>query len=917
MSVGSLRLTGSRIMPLERLVSKRRLPLLAAALVMLVGSLLSMAAFNLLRSRDAATLQFFAERSTSLPFVVLFSGVVFSAVVAGYLTSLWGRHQKVERLIVQRTAELKEVSDKYTFEHFLLNTLLANSPDLIYFKDPKSRFIRVSDALARHLGFDCAEDLVAKSDSDISSFSVEQSAEYRADERNVMATGNPMIGKHEKQVASDGRTVWLSTTKSPLLTVDGKVNGIFGISRDITEAKLAKEAAEAANTAKSDFLANMSHEIRTPMNAIIGMTELALDTDDPRTQQECLSVIRESAESLLAIINEILDFSKIEAGRLELDLIDFELREEIGSAMKSLGVRAHAKDLELTWHVDQNVPVWVRGDSTRIRQMLINLVGNAIKFTSVGEVDVDVKLESQDELGVRLHFLVKDTGIGIPRECQERVFKAFEQADMSTTRQYGGTGLGLAITKRIAEVMGGRVWLQSEVNRGSTFHFVVPLDYGRDQSIALEQIPDLSGMRALLVDDNETNLLILQEILEGWGMTVTTVRNASLALEKLTALASQHAPLPLLISDVHMPTLDGFGLVKRIRQNHDLRDLRIILLTSGGRHGDIARSKELGVSSYLIKPAKQSELLAAILTSGKIVQSETAVSDPPPPALTLPRMRILLAEDGIANQKVAIGLLSCWDHAVTVAADGEQAIRLWQSQPFDVVLMDIQMPIVNGLDATRRIRELELGTGRHTPIVAMTAHAMKGDRARCLEAGMDDYLSKPVRKGELHQALQAFAPLATDANRCDRPHSVSPPTQHAIAPVRTNGVPVNDGPGKNGAVGADVPVIDWRTALANVCDDRDLFIAVKDSALEEIPSLWPTLRDRIAAGDSVESQRLAHTIKGAARVIAASRTMLVAERIEKSAARGDLPAAAAMLDELHAVIDELVLTLQRTEVPSL
>ena len=329
-----------------------------------------------------------------------------------------------------------------------------------------------------------------------------------------------MIGKEERQVRADGRTVWLSTTKAPLQTSDGEIVGIFGISRDITEAKEAKEAALAANEAKSDFLANMSHEIRTPMNAIIGMTELALETDDQRTAKEYLGVVRESAESLLAIINQMLDFSKIEAGKLELESVNFDLREEIGSTMKSLGVRAHEKDLELTWHVNPDVPVWVQSDSLRLRQMLINLVGNAIKFTEQGEVGLDVNIESQDESSLVLHFAVSDSGIGIPKDKHNQIFSAFEQGDMSTTRQYGGTGLGLAITSRIVEVMGGRVWLESETGKGSTFHFAIPLEYGRNQSPTLEQLPDLSGMSVLLVDDNETNLRILQETLGSWGMDV-------------------------------------------------------------------------------------------------------------------------------------------------------------------------------------------------------------------------------------------------------------------------------------------------------------------------------------------------------------------------------------------------------------
>ncbi len=415
--------------------SSRHLPLVVAGLIAVIGTILSVASFRVLSLNNPLTQQlgqwsiesvatdgYLTAAKASLPTIVLLLGLFLSAVLAGYAKTLLGRKQEVERLIVQRTAELEEANEKFAVEHFLMNTLLAHSPDLIYFKDSDSRFLRISDTLARHLGVDSAEDLIQKSDSDV--FEGDQSGEYLADELRIMSSGEPLIGKEERQVSSDGRTVWLSTTKAPLRTSDGEIVGIFGISRDITDTKKAKEAAEAANEAKSDFLAIMSHEIRTPMNAIIGMTELALESDDPRTANEYLGVVRESAESLLAIINQMLDFSKIEAGKLELESLSFDLREEIGSTMKSLGVRAHEKDLELTWHVTPDVSDWVQGDSVRLRQMLVNLVGNAIKFTDKGEVGLDVKIESQDESGMVLHFAVSDSGIGIPKEKHDQIFVA-------------------------------------------------------------------------------------------------------------------------------------------------------------------------------------------------------------------------------------------------------------------------------------------------------------------------------------------------------------------------------------------------------------------------------------------------------------------------------------------------------------
>jgi PAS domain S-box-containing protein len=889
--------------------ASRHLPLLVAGLIAVIGTILSLASFRVLSLNNplmqqlgqwsvesVATEGYLAATKTSLPTIVLLLGLFLTAVLAGYARTLLGRKQEVERLIVQRTAELAEANEKFAVEHFLMSTLLAHSPDLIYFKDSDSRFLRISDTLARHLGVDSAEDLIHKSDSDV--FEGEQSGEYLADELRIMSSGKPLIGKEERQISSDGRTVWLSTTKAPLRTSDGEIVGIFGISRDITDAKKAKEAAEAANEAKSDFLAIMSHEIRTPMNAIIGMTELALESDDPRTVNEYLGVVRESAESLLAMINQMLDFSKIEAGKLELESLSFDLREEIGSTMKSLGVRAHEKDLELTWHVAPDVSDWVQGDPMRLRQMLVNLVGNAIKFTDEGEVGLDVEIESQDESGMILHFAVRDSGIGIPKEKHEHIFTAFEQGDMSTTREYGGTGLGLAITSRIAEVMGGRVWLNSEIGKGSTFHFAIPLEYGRDQSKTLEQLPDLSGMPVLLVDDNQTNLRILQETLGSWGMDVHVATGAESALQQLQDFAEQRAPLPLVISDVNMPKMDGFDLLRALRADPTLCQVAVILLTSGDRHGDVMRSRELGVQSYLIKPAKQSELLRAILTIDDEVEGK-ATRESEDSSLALSAIKILLAEDGITNQKVALGVLATWGHDVTVAKNGEEAVSLWRANDYDVILMDIQMPVMSGLEATRRIRELEKGTTRHTPIIAMTAHAMKGDRATCLAAGMDDYLSKPVRKFELRRALLPFAGSTVNSKVQD---SNKQSTQ------------VTDQPSGNGKMANDeIPVIDWKAAMANVADDKELFNAVKESALDEIPALMPRLTQAIDAGNKPEAQRLAHTIKGAARVIAASRTMLVAERIERAAEQEEFDLARDTMPELHDVIAELIETLNHSE----
>jgi PAS domain S-box-containing protein len=793
--------------------------------------------------------------------------------------------------------ERKQTEEALARERKLLRALMDHLPDHIFIKDRQSRFVTANLATLQTLGASLKR-VIGKTDFDF--LPAEQAEQFYRSEQEVLQSGRPLINYEEQLVERSGKVRWLLTTKLPLRDRDGAIVGLVGMSHDITDRKLletewrrAKEAAEAASRAKSEFLARMSHEIRTPMNGILGNAELALDTELTREQRECLQTVKSSADALLRVINDILDFSKIEAGKLQLEEAPFPLRDSLDDTVRALGLRAQQKGLELVCHVAPDVPDHLIGDLGRLRQVLVNLVGNAIKFTENGEVVVRVSREDQraqqpvvpaaiasplsnHATTVRAHFEVIDTGIGISHDKQQRIFEPFEQADGSTTRRYGGSGLGLAISAQLVGLMGGQLTVDSEVGKGSRFRFTAQFGV-TEPGAGIEA--DLHGLPVLVVDDNAVTRQTLLEMLTSWRLRPRAMASAEDALVELKRAAGRSEPYRLVIIDSVMPQSDGFALASEVRAHPELAGATIMLLVSAEHTDTAGRARQAGAQATVFKPVKHSELLNTI-QHVLVGPGPTVIRPPPQPVASPTRpLHVLLAEDNLVNQRLAVRMLEKRGHRVTVVGSGKEAVTALEGQSFDLVLMDLEMPEMGGFEATAAIRDRERLSGQHTPIIALTAHAMKGDRERCLAGGMDGYVAKPILAQDLQDAINAVFP---------------PPSSPEPAP---DAVP-------QPAVGLPMDAVDFTTALDHVAGDVGLLRELAGIFLTECGGMLASVDHALAAGDATRLKRAAHMLKGAVGAFGASKAFDAAARLEQMGGGGSGDSAAAVAD-LHQAIEQV------------
>jgi len=815
-------------------------------------------------------------------------------------TELLHAREDLERRVEERTAELaQEVADRQRAQEAFRESeerarlILNSAAEAIFGIDRDGRCTFCNPSTLRLLGYEKPEELLGKLMYDVTRHSDANGVPYprqRAPIVNSRLKGQEIHSDSEVFRRSDGTSFPVEYWAYPIRK-EGEVFGAVVTFLDITARKRtqaalleAKEAAEAANRAKSEFLANMSHEIRTPMNGIIGMTDLALDTSLTSEQRGYLNLVKSSADGLLHVINDILDFSKIEAGRLELEKTEFAIRDLLETTLKTLAVRADTKPLEISSRVSPRVPRTLVGDPTRLRQIVVNLVGNAIKFTEKGSIVLETDVAEKAGEDFQLHISVSDTGIGIPAEKRQLIFESFAQADGSTTRRFGGTGLGLTISRRLVELMGGQIWVESEVGRGTTFHFTCSFAQGHAPEPEKEQVAGqkFPGLDILVVDDNAANLRIFAEMLVNWRMKPTLVERGDQALDILETARRAGRPFPIVLLDTKMPIMDGFQFLERIQANPAFTSGVILMLPANGHISYAERCRKLGLKQTLIKPIGQSELLDAILsTLGVRVAGERLVetSAPIPVERKGPSLRVLLCEDNPVNQKLAIGLLEKAGHHVTLATTGREGLTAWEAagaDGFDIVLMDVQMPEMDGTEATAAIREREETCGRHVPIIAMTAHAMRGDKERCLASGMDGYVSKPIHKAELFAEIE----------RC-------------LAEKERSTTMTENSPDR-------YEQIDRAALLDRVEGDQELLTEMIHLFQQDAPNLLSDMRDALERADMPVLERSAHSLKGAAGNLSALRTAAAALQLERDAKNRDAESARASLAKVELAVKSLL-----------
>jgi two-component system sensor histidine kinase/response regulator len=880
------RADASRDQVLQSIKTNERIVLVTAAIAISLGSLL---AFLLSRSIAGGVNEcmLFARRLAQgdLGARMKRSRRDEFGAIATALNSMAEQLQENKADLLAEITERKQSEKALCEAEEKYRSIFENSNDGIFQNTAEGRFLSANPAMARMLGFDSPEELIReRGDIERQGYvdPVMRDKFKQALEENGFVTG------FEYEVyRKDGAKIWVSEHSRIVRDAGGQALYYEGSVQEITERKRAeaeivraKEAAEAATRTKSEFLANMSHEIRTPMNGIIGMTDLALETKLNREQREYLSMVKSSAHSLLGLINDILDFSKIEAGKLELESTSFSLRDCIGGMLKPLGVRADQKGLELVADIPASVPDHLVGDPMRLRQILINLTDNAIKFTERGEVVVKVINQAASNGESHLHFSVADTGIGIPPEKQGAIFEAFAQADGSTTRTHGGTGLGLSIASHLIHKMHGRVWIESKVGEGTTFHFNACLGVRDTPAPTVKHTDpcDLAGLRALVVDDNAVNRRILREMLVNWRMNPTVVESGQAGLDEMLRAAKSGLAYQLVLLDAIMPEMDGFALAEKIKDQPELADATVMMLSSAMPAGSTARCGALGIAGVLTKPVTQSELLDAILIAispqaegGNDREVGTGFAGT---QVIGSGLRILVAEDNLINRAVATGILEKQGHVLVHAATGREALEAFSDGCFDLILMDVQMPEMDGFEATRRIRELEEGTGVHTTIVAMTAHAMAGDRERCLAAGMDDYVSKPLRKEDLLRALEG-AKVKAGEHETD-------------SPIPTGPRPASE------EVLVDID------QLRDVTDDEpDRMQQLINLYLTQTVPMLDSLNEAIQTNSSGDVARIAHKLVGSSVSCGVEAFTQSLRELERLGHEGNLSGAHALFDDVR------------------